>query len=195
MAANNQPSSAPSARPALPAWLALAPVAVLAVVAGFFAFGLTRDPHALPSTMIDRRMPDFTLAPLNTTELPLAHSDLFGKISLVNVFGSWCSSCVIEHPELMEIGQSGVVNLYGVDWRDPPGAGAKWLLRYGNPYSKTGLDADSRLAIDLGVTGAPETFVVDRGGRIRYKQVGPITPEVWSDTLLPIIRKLEAEPS
>lgn len=180
---------------ALPAWFALAPVVVLMVIGGFFAFGLTRDPKALPSTMIDRPMPDFALTRLTPEREALNNRDLLGQVSLVNIFGSWCGSCVLEHPQLTEIAQSGVVPVFGVDWRDPPGAGAAWLARYGDPYAKTGVDSDSRLAIDLGVTGAPETFVVDRTGRIRYKQVGPITPEVWNDTLLPLIRKLEAEPA
>jgi cytochrome c biogenesis protein CcmG/thiol:disulfide interchange protein DsbE len=182
-------------RPPLPAWFALVPVVILLVIAGFFAFGLTRDPKVLRSTMIDRPMPDFALTRLTPEREALNNKDLIGKVSLVNVFGSWCSSCVIEHPQLTEIAQSGLVALYGIDWRDPPGKGAEWLSRYGDPYLKTGVDSDSRLAIDLGVTGAPETFVVDQGGRIRYKQVGPITQEIWEDTLLPLIRKLEAEPA
>lgn len=184
-----------SPRSALPAWMAIVPIGLLVLVAAFFGWGLTRDPHALPSTMIDRKMPDFSLAPLAPESPTLANADLLGRVSLVNVFGSWCSSCLAEHPELMEISRSGLVALHGVDWRDKPGDGAAWLSRFGNPYSRTGVDADSKLAIDLGVTGAPETFIIDRGGRIRYKQVGPITPELWSDTLLPIIRKLEAEPA
>ena len=182
-------------KPALPVWAAIVPVALLLVVGGFFAFGLTQDPKAMPSTMIDRPMPEFDLARLTPDRDALTNADLIGKVSLVNVFGSWCSSCVLEHPQLTEIAKSGTVVLYGVDWRDPPSDGAAWLARYGDPYLKTGVDSDSRLAINLGVTGAPETFVIDRGGRIRFKQVGPITPEVWSTTILPLIRKLEAEPA
>jgi len=188
-----EPASA--TRAPLPNWFAVVPVALLLVIGGFFAWGLTRDPKALPSTMIDRAMPAFDLARLTPERDPLTNADLIGKVSLVNVFGSWCSSCVLEHPQLTEIAKSGQVALHGVDWRDPPGAGAAWLARYGDPYLKTGVDSDSRLAIDLGVTGAPETFLVDRTGRIRFKQVGPITPEIWKDTLLPLIRKLEAEPA
>lgn len=182
-------------RPALPAWTAIIPLLLLIIICGFFGYGLTRDPKALPSALIDRPMPTFELDQLTPESEVLANGDLLGKVSLVNVFGSWCSSCTLEHPELVQIGQSGRVALYGVDWRDPPADGAAWLARYGNPYLKTGVDSNSRLAIDLGVTGAPETFVIDRGGRIRFKQVGPITPEVWKDTLLPLIRKLEAEPA
>jgi len=181
-------------RAVLPKWTAAIPAILLLVIGGFFAWGLTRDPAELPSTMIDREMPDFALTRLTPEREALTKQDLLGKVSLVNVFGSWCSSCILEHPQLEAIAASREVALYGVDWRDPPGAGAAWLARYGDPYLKTGVDADSRLAIDLGVTGAPETFLVDRDGRIRFKQVGPITPELWADTLLPLIRKLEAEP-
>jgi len=180
-------------RSSLPPWMAIAPVALLLVIGGFFAFGLTRDPQAFDSGLVDRAMPNFELAPLTPERAALANDDLVGEVSLVNVFGSWCASCVLEHPQLTAIAKSGAVKVYGVDWRDPPGAGAVWLERYGDPYAKTGVDSDSRLAIDLGVTGAPETFLIDRGGRIRYKQVGPITAEIWNDTLLPLIRKLEAE--
>lgn len=183
----------PASRPRMPAWMAVIPVAALLVIGGFFAYGLTRDPQAFDSGLVDRAMPDFQLTRLTPESPALENADLIGKVSLVNVFGSWCSSCVLEHPQLTAIAESGDVTVYGVDWRDPPGAGAAWLQRYGDPYAKTGVDGDSRLAIELGVTGAPESFIVDRGGRIRYKQVGPITPEIWNDTLLPLIRKLEAE--
>ena len=185
----------PAQKAALPAWSAAIPAVVLLVIGGFFAFGLTRNPQELPSTMIDRPMPEFQLTRLTPERDALTNEDLLDKVSLVNVFGSWCSSCVLEHPQLQAIAESGLVALHGVDWRDPPGKGAAWLDRYGDPYQKVGVDSDSRLAIDLGVTGAPETFLVDREGRIRFKQVGPITPELWEGTILPLIRKLEEEPA
>ncbi|MEQ9315366.1 MAG: redoxin family protein, partial [Henriciella sp.] len=99
-------------------------------------------------------------------------------------------SCVAEHPKLMELSEQGDVPIYGVDWRDKPGAGQAWLDKYGDPYALTGVDEESKLAIDLGVTGAPETFIVDAEGRIRYKHIGPITDEIWDKTLLPLIRDL-----
>jgi cytochrome c biogenesis protein CcmG/thiol:disulfide interchange protein DsbE len=186
------PPATTETRSAFSPWAALIPVALLLVVSGFFAFGLTRDPHKLPSMLVDRPMPTFQLASVAQSKKLLANSDLIGRVSLVNIFGSWCSSCVLEHPNLMDIAQSGAVAVYGVDWRDKPGAGAAWLERYGDPYARVGLDADSKLAIDLGVTGAPETVLVDKQGRVRYKQVGPITPEIWRETLLPMVRQLEA---
>ncbi len=184
---------APAASLALPKWAALVPAILLLAVSGFFAVGLTLDPHALPSTMIDRAMPAFRLEPLAADRPTLRVSDFKGRVTLVNIFGSWCSSCVIEHPMLMEIAQSGDVPVYGVDWRDDPGEGAAWLAKYGDPYAIAGLDADSKLAIDLGVTGAPESFIVDADARIRYKHVGPITPEAWRTVILPIVHRLEGD--
>lgn len=180
-------------RRGLPRWTALIPVGILTVVLLFFAKGLTLDPHTLPTMMVDRPMPAFELQPLSDQIPNLSEEKLRGRITLVNVFGSWCVSCVAEHPMLMDISNAGIVEVHGVDWRDTPQDGSAWLERYGNPYASAGLDADSRLAIDLGVTGAPETFLLDASGRIRYKQVGPITPEIWEDTLLPMIKSLQQE--
>lgn len=178
----------------LPRSFALVPIGVLAVIMGFFAVGLTRDPHELPTMMVDRPMPAFQLQQLKDDIPNLTSDRLKGHVTLVNVFGSWCVSCVAEHPMLMELSRQNLVTIHGVDWRDTPREGAAWLDRYGNPYASVGLDADSRLAIDLGVTGAPETFLVDKAGRVRYKQIGPITEEIWEETLAPLVRSLEEEP-
>jgi cytochrome c biogenesis protein CcmG/thiol:disulfide interchange protein DsbE len=176
-----------------PRWTALVPVGVLAIILGFFAVGLTRDPRALPTMMIDRPMPDFELEPLSNDIPLLTPQDVRGGVTLVNVFGSWCVACAAEHSQLMALGNTGAITIYGVDWRDTALEGRQWLERYGNPYTKVGLDADSRLAINLGVTGAPESFLIDADGRIRYKHIGPITPEVWRETLLPIIKEIERD--
>jgi cytochrome c biogenesis protein CcmG, thiol:disulfide interchange protein DsbE len=177
----------------LPRWAALVPVGVLSVIMGFFAVGLTRDPHQLPTMMVDRPMPAFQLQQLSDDTPNFTSDKLKGHVTLVNVFGSWCVSCVAEHPMLMDLSRQNLVTIHGVDWRDTPREGAAWLARYGNPYASVGLDADSRLAIDLGVTGAPETFLVDKAGRVRYKQIGPITEEIWEETLAPLVRSLEEE--
>lgn len=138
-------------------------------------------------------MPQFDLPPIEGHEAGLSNADLEGQVSLLNVFGSWCPPCAIEHPMLMQISRSGVVPIYGVDWKDPPGAGTRWLERNGNPYQRVGDDSDGRLAIDLGITGAPETFIIDRAGRVRYRHVGVITEEVWTATLRPLVEHLQAE--
>jgi cytochrome c biogenesis protein CcmG/thiol:disulfide interchange protein DsbE len=169
------------------------PLGLFAAFAGLLAFGLNRNPSAIPSVLIDRPMPDFALSAIDRSGPGLSRQDLADQVSLVNVFASWCSVCVVEHPMLMKLRREGRIQIYGINWKDAPGTGQAWLNRYGDPYAKKGDDANGRLAIDLGVTGAPETFIVDRKGRIRYKQIGAITEDVWEGTLKPLIAKLEAE--
>ena len=169
------------------------PLVFFVVMALYFGLGLREDPSEIPSQLIDRELPEFDLPPIEGFEAGLSNADLAGQVSLLNVFGSWCPPCAIEHPMLMQIGRSGVVPIYGVDWKDPPGAGTAWLERNGNPYQRVGDDPDGRLAIDLGITGAPETFIIDRAGRVRYRHVGVITEEVWDGTLRPLVEHLQAE--
>ncbi|EME71614.1 Thiol-disulfide isomeras and thioredoxin [Paramagnetospirillum caucaseum] len=173
------------------------PVVVFTVLALFFLKGLTLNPRDIPSVLIDRPVPEMSLAPLpgRGEGSGLATKDLKGRVSLVNIFGSWCISCVQEHPTLMEIKRRGDAPIHGIDWRDDPVAGAAWLKKSGDPYERVGIDPPpGRTAVDFGVTGAPESFIVDKAGVIRYKHVGPISPEIWSKTLLPIIRQLEKAP-
>ncbi|PHR62525.1 MAG: DsbE family thiol:disulfide interchange protein [Robiginitomaculum sp.] len=172
---------------------ALIPLLIFSFIGLALAIGLRNDPRAMPSTMIDRDMPAFTLQAVSDDLPLLQHSDLLGKISLLNVFGSWCTACLHEHPTLMRLSRQNRIAIYGVDWRDTPSAGANWLRVNGNPYAAVGLDSQSHLAIDLGVTGAPETYLIDPKGRIRFKQIGPITEQVWRDTIEPMVRLLEAE--
>ena len=166
-------------------------VGFLALVA-VFKWGLNHDPRLLPSMLIDRPVPEMSLAPLpgRPAESGLSTADLKGRVSLVNIYGSWCIACVQEHPYLVELKKAGIT-IHGIDWRDDPVEGAKWLKKHGDPYDRVGADpAPGRAAIDFGVTGAPETFVVDRNGVIRYKHIGPITPEVWKTVLGPIVQEL-----
>ncbi|VAW02089.1 Cytochrome c-type biogenesis protein CcmG/DsbE, thiol:disulfide oxidoreductase [hydrothermal vent metagenome] len=174
--------------------VAFIPLLVLVAIGLLFAVGLRNDPKRMPSVLIDRQMPDFVLEPVLTGQEVFQPSDLLGRVSLVNVFGSWCAACMQEHPTLMRLARQNRIAIYGVDWRDTAEAGAAWLAKNGNPYTKVGLDAHSKLAIDLGVTGAPETYLVDNKGRIRFKQIGPITDQVWRQTIEPIVLKLEAQP-
>lgn len=173
--------------------LYLLPVAVFGILALFFLRGLTLNPREIPSVLINRPVPEMNLAPLpgRGDQTGLATADLKGRVSLVNIYGSWCIACVQEHPYLMKIKQTGIVPIHGIDWRDDPVEGAKWLKKHGDPYDRVGIDpAPGRTAIDFGVTGAPETFIVDKAGIIRYKHIGPVTPENWENTLLPIIKEL-----
>lgn len=169
----------------------LIPLALFAGLAVFLAIGLTRDPSKLPSELIDRPLPTFEMQTLSGE--PIVTADLVGEVALLNVFGSWCVACLVEHPLLMELSARGAVKLIGVNWRDTRPNAERWLSRYGNPYDPIIFDSDSLLAIDLGVTGAPETFIVDKKGRIRYKHTGPITDDVWTETLRPLINTLNAE--
>lgn len=166
------------------------PIAIFAGVVIYLAIGLTLDPHKLPSMLIDKPAPEFDLPPIEGFERGLSSEDLNGEVSLVNIWGSWCVSCIIEHPVLMEIKKNNIVPIYGIDWKDPPGEGTAWLKKEGNPYTLIGDDADGRVSIDFGVTGAPETFIIDKEGRVRYKYIGPITPEVWNEIIFPLIEEL-----
>lgn len=169
----------------------LIPLGLFLALAALLAVGLSRDPSELPSEMINRPFPDFELTALDDpahviTQLP-------PEVALVNVFGSWCASCVVEHPKLMDLSRKGEARIIGLNWRDEREKGTRWINYYGNPYSLILFDDSSQLAIDLGVSGAPETFVVDKAGRIRYKHTGIITDAVWQDVLRPLMQSLEAE--
>ena len=171
----------------------IAPFAAFTALVTYFAAGLQRDPSIIPTVLIDQQIPEFDMPAIEGYEMGFSSADLDGEVSLVNIFGSWCLACRIEHPLLMELAEKGAVPIMAIDWKDPPGAGAEWLKRYGDPYTRIGDDFAGRVAIDFGVTGAPETFVVDKNGRIRYKQIGPITPQIWREDLEPIIRELRNE--
>ena len=170
---------------------ALLPLALFAGLAIFLAIGLTRDPSTLPSELIDRPMPEFDLTTLDGDAI--TQDDLVGEVALINVFGSWCVACLQEHPTLMQLARDDTVKIVGVNWRDERGDALAWLDKHGDPYDTIVFDAESDLVIEIGVTGAPETFVLDPTGRIRYKQIGPITDEVWRDTILPVINAIELE--
>ncbi len=171
----------------------LLPVAVLGVLALFFMRGLGRDPRLIPSVLINKPVPQMTLAPLpGRGDTGLSTADLKGRVTLVDIYGSWCISCLEEHPTLLAIKQTGLIPIEGIDWRDEPDRGAAWLKRNGDPYDRVGMDpAPGYTAVNFGVTGAPESFLVDKAGIIRMKFIGPITPEVWEKQLLPKIRELE----
>jgi cytochrome c biogenesis protein CcmG, thiol:disulfide interchange protein DsbE len=168
------------------------PIVAFAAIAVWFAFGLTRDPSKVPSALIDHPMPAFALAAVpGFGAPPLADATVKGKVALVNFFASWCVPCRAEHPILMRLAAEKRVAVYGINYKDRGEDAARWLKELGNPYAAIGHDEPGRVGIDWGVYGVPETFIVDREGRIRFKQVGPITPAVLRDTILPLIAKLE----
>ncbi len=170
----------------------LAPVALFALVIIAFAAGLGRDPSRLPSTLIDKPLPVFDLPAVRDGDVGLKTTDITGQPRLLNVFASWCVSCRVEHPVLLQLKASGVP-IDGLDWKDEAVDGRKYLVEQGDPYRLAGNDRTGRAGIDLGVAGVPETFLVDRRGRVRYKHIGPISPDDWSGIIKPLMDRLRAE--
>jgi len=166
------------------------PAIAFAGIALEFGFGLQRDPSELPSALLGKPVPLFDLPPVKGRRLGLSTADLKGEVALVNVFASWCTACRFEHPLLLQLTEKGVAPIHAINYKDKPDDAAKWLDELGDPYIRTGADIDGRVAIDWGVYGVPETYVVDRAGRIAFKQVGPVTREALDETILPLIARL-----
>ena len=173
--------------------VALVPLTLFATLAVGLGFSLTNDPRRMPSMLIDKPAPRFVLAPLDGAAEGLSSADLDGKVALLNVFASWCQGCRTEHPTLMRLARNDVIPIYGVNWKDKPGDGARWLKQHQSPYRLAGDDSSGRLGIDLGVTGVPETFVMDRSGRIRYRHAGAISDDIWRDVFEPLVNSLRSE--
>ena len=171
-------------------FLRLLPVLIFAALALGFLFGLGLDPRAVPSALIDKPAPEFNLPGIDEGAPGLATTDLKGGISVVNVFASWCGPCRVEHPLWMDLAGSDAFRLIGLNYKDKPEAARQWLKDLGDPYEKIGSDLDGRVGIDWGVTGVPETFIVDAEGRIRAKHIGPMTEEAWEETMMPVIRSI-----
>jgi cytochrome c biogenesis protein CcmG, thiol:disulfide interchange protein DsbE len=167
------------------------PALLFGLLVAAFVAGLDRDPSKLPSMLIDKPLPPFALGPVRPGEEGLKSTDLRGGPRLLNVFASWCVSCRVEHPLLLALKAQGVP-IEGLDWKDEAADGAKYLADNGDPYGLVGSDRSGRAGIDLGVAGVPETFVVDGRGVVRYKQVGPIAPEDWENTIRPLMARLAA---
>ncbi len=167
------------------------PLIIFVVLAGFFWRGLSLDPTAMPSALIDQPMPVFSLSTVKQPQQIKTHEDLKGQVSLLNVWATWCVSCRIEHPYLLSLAEQGVP-IVGVNYKDDVAAAQQWLKDLADPYVYSVVDLDGRLGIDLGVFGAPETYVVDQQGVIRYKHVGVVNEKVWTEKLEPIVRALNA---
>lgn len=171
--------------------LVLLPLALFAVVGILLAVGLTRDPSTLPSALVGKPAPEFRLPPLEGRDAQgFARSDLGGEPMLVNVFASWCVPCRIEHPVINRLAEQGVV-VHGINYKDRPEDAKAWLAELGDPFRRVGADRDGRVGIDWGVYGVPETFVVDREGRIVHRHVGPLQPRDVERTILPLLEKLK----
>jgi cytochrome c biogenesis protein CcmG/thiol:disulfide interchange protein DsbE len=169
------------------------PVAIFAVIAVFLGIGLTLNPREIPSPLVGKPVPEFSLPAVKGRTLGLAASDLRGEVSVVNVFASWCTACRDEHPLWMELSRTRAFPLHGLNYKDAPDDAARWLDELGDPYVRTGADRNGRVGIDWGVYGVPETFIVDKNGVIRDKVIGAITPKIVEERLLPTVRRLQAE--
>ncbi len=168
----------------------LLPLVLFGVLVAFLAVGLQRDPHVVPSPLVSKPAPDFRLAQLIQADKVFTPAEMKGRVWMLNVWASWCVACRVEHPLLMDIARSQVVPLIGLDYKDQRPGALKFLSQHGDPYDLSAFDGDGRVGIDYGVYGVPETFVIDKNGVIRHKQIGPITAEALEKTILPLIREL-----
>lgn len=155
-----------------------------------FGVGLTLNPREIPSPLIGKPVPVFDLPAVKGRQLGLSTATLQNEVALVNVFASWCTACREEHPLIMKLMASGTVPIHGLNYKDKPDDAAKWLDELGDPYTRTGADINGRVGIDWGVYGVPETFVIDRHGRIAYKHIGALTPRVLQEKILPLVAEL-----
>jgi cytochrome c biogenesis protein CcmG/thiol:disulfide interchange protein DsbE len=168
----------------------LVPVAVFAGLVAVFAVGLTRDPHLLPSALIDRPAPDFALPGLYEGAEGLSRQNLDSGVTLVNFFASWCAPCREEHAQLLALARRPGVTLDGIAYKDKPEDARRFLDGLGNPFRRVGLDRNGATAIDFGVYGVPETYIVDGSGHVRYRQVGPVTAADIAQRILPAIERI-----
>lgn len=167
------------------------PLGIFIILAIFLGLGLKLKPSEVPSPLIGKPAPIFSLPQLQAPEQIFASKEMLGKVWLLNVWASWCAACREEHPLLVDLARTGSVPIYGLDYKDKREDGLGWLRDRGNPYAATAFDADGRVGIDFGVYGVPETFVIDRKGVIRYKQIGPLTEEALTSKILPLVRELQ----
>lgn len=192
METSEVPASDPLAGPARSArrWIFVIPVVAFVVLAFALALGLQRDPSLLPSVLLGSPAPEIALPVVPGYGPEFTNADFMGRVSLVNVFASWCVSCRYEHPLLMEVAKSGDVAVYGLAYKDAPEDTAAWLDQFGNPFAGTAADVSGRAGIDWGVYGVPETFLIAPDGTVVFKHVGPITAESWRETMAPRISEL-----
>mgnify|MGYP000288825244 CR=1 FL=1 len=170
----------------------LVPIALFVALGVLLAFGLRLDPKKIPSPLVGKPLPAFSLPTLDNPARIVSNADLKGRPVLINVWASWCTACRDEHPLLVELARAGVVPVIGLNYKDKPEDAHAILRRDGNPYGMVLVDASGRTGIDWGVYGVPETFVVDRDGVIRYKHIGPITPDTLKEVILPKLRELSS---
>ncbi len=173
-------------------WKFVVPFVLFIILGAFLWVGLNRDPSYVPSPLIGKPAPEFTLPSLQDPSYQVASKEMMGKTWILNVWGTWCGGCREEHPTWVAIAQQGTVPIIGLNWRDDNASAQEWLRQLGNPYAAVATDHDGRTAIDWGVYGAPETFLIGPDGKIIYKHIAPMTFDVWAKEFLPRIQAAQA---
>ena len=168
------------------------PLVIFAALVGFLFVGLGLNPREVPSPLVGKAAPAFELAHLHAPGTRFTQQDMAGKVWLLNVWASWCVACRQEHPLLVEIANRKTLPIVGLNYKDKPDDAKAWLAQFGDPYALSVSDLDGRVGIDYGVYGVPETFLIDRAGVIRYKHIGPLTPEALEKRIMPRVRDLGA---
>lgn len=169
----------------------LLPLGLFIVIAGFLYVGLDLNPRDIGSTRLDKPAPVFSLPQVEDTSKLLSNNDFFGKVSLLNVWASWCVSCRYEHPLLMQLAAQDKMIIYGLNYKDDLAEARKVLTQSGNPYLLNGFDEEGHVGIEWGVTGTPETFIIDKQGIVRYKHTGPLTEDILQKKILPLVNALQ----
>jgi cytochrome c biogenesis protein CcmG/thiol:disulfide interchange protein DsbE len=172
----------------------LVPLGLFILLGVFLAIGLNRDPRYVPSPLIGKPAPEFSLPSLQDASYPVSSKELRGQPWVLNVWGTWCGGCRQEHTTLLAIARQKAVPIIGLNWKDDNAAAQDWLRKLGNPYAVVAEDREGRVAIDWGVYGAPETFIIDSQGIVRHKHVGPLTVTVVNEEILPLVAKLQSSP-
>lgn len=171
----------------------LLPLILFVALVGFLAVGLKRDPREVPSPLINKPAPAFSLPQLHEPGQTISVAQMRGKVWLLNVWASWCVACRQEHPVMIEFAKQNIIPVVGLNYKDQRKDGLEWLQQFGNPYQVSAFDEKGRVGIDFGVYGVPESFLIDKQGVIRFKQIGPITPEVINSKLMPLIAQLNLD--
>jgi cytochrome c biogenesis protein CcmG, thiol:disulfide interchange protein DsbE len=187
VAVKNSPAAAIEPKSALRFVL---PLAIFIVLSAFLFVGLRLNPREVPSPFIGKPAPSFQLTQLARPEQTFSPKQMQGEVWLLNVWASWCVACRIEHPLLVDLAKKNVIPIVGLNYKDKRDAALGWLGQFGDPYKLSVADTDGRVGIDYGVYGVPETFVIDKAGVIRFKQIGPITEDAWRDKILPLVQQL-----
>ncbi|MDO8291893.1 MAG: DsbE family thiol:disulfide interchange protein [Gallionella sp.] len=169
------------------------PLVVFLIMAAFMYVGLGLNPHEVPSPLVGKTAPAFTLPQLHEPAKQFSPQDMKGKVWLFNVWASWCTACENEHPVFMELSRQNLVPIYGMDYKDKREDGEAWLRKHGNPYALVVSDAEGRVGIDYGVYGVPETYVIDKQGVIQHKHIGAVTPKILDEKIIPLVKELQAK--